>query len=99
MITSTKTEAIKHEECEVKLMTTNLTRLMPSFCINQQVRFTGGEGIVRRFQYEFGSWDYFVELEAGQYPDFGRVGAETMVILKEAELCAVLTKSRGVTIR
>ncbi|BAZ36785.1 hypothetical protein NIES4101_27050 (plasmid) [Calothrix sp. NIES-4101] len=56
-------------------MPTTLKRLMPIFCNTQRVKFVGGVGIVRRFQYEFGSWDYLVELEAGQYPDFGRVGA------------------------
>lgn len=62
---------------------------MPSFGNNQRVRFIGGVGIVRKFQYEFGSWDYFVEMEMGQHPDFGRVGAETMVILNEADLRAL----------
>lgn len=61
---------------------------MPEFTNNQRVRFIGGEGIVRKFKYEFGSWDYFVEMEMGQYPDFGRVGAETTVILNEVDLCA-----------
>lgn len=70
-------------------MPTTLKRLMPSFCNNQRVKFTGGVGIVRRFQYEFGSWDCLVEIGAGQYPDFGRVGAQTMVILKETELRAI----------
>jgi hypothetical protein len=68
-------------------MPTTLKRLMPTFYNNQRVKFIGGVGIVRRFQYEFGSWDYLVEMEMGQEPDFGRVGAETMVILKETELC------------
>jgi hypothetical protein len=68
-------------------MSTALIR-MPIFGNNQRVRFIGGEGIVRKLQYEFGSWDYLVEMEMGQYPDFGRVGAETMVILNEADLCA-----------
>jgi hypothetical protein len=70
---------------------------MPSFRNNQRVKFSSGEGIVRKFQYELGSWDYLIEIEAGQYPDFGRVGAETMVILREAELCPAESTSRGVT--
>jgi len=62
---------------------------MPRFGNNQRVRFTGGEGIVRKLQYEFSSWDYLIEMEMGIEPDFGRVGAETMIILNEAELCTV----------
>jgi hypothetical protein len=70
-------------------MPITLKRLMPSFCIDQRVKFIGGIGIVRRFQYEFGGWDYLVEIGAGQYPDFGRVGEQTMVIFKETELQAI----------
>jgi len=77
-------------------MMTTLIRLLPSFCNNQRVKFIGGSGIVRKSQYKFGSWDYIVEMGMGQYPDFGRVGAETMVILNEAELCVACSK---VTIR
>lgn len=70
------------------MLTSTALKRMPSFGNNQRVRFIGGEGVVRKFQYKFGAWDYFVEMEMGQYPDFGRVGAETMVILNEAELRA-----------
>jgi hypothetical protein len=61
---------------------------IPRFGNNQRVSFIGGEGIVKKLQHEFGSWNYQVEMEMGIEPDFGRVGAETMVILREAELCA-----------
>ncbi len=56
---------------------------IPSFTNNQQVKFIGGEGIIRKFQYKFGSWDYLVKMEMGQYPDFGRIGAQTIVLSDE----------------
>lgn len=68
-------------------MTTTLMKV-PSFRNTQQVRFVGGEGIVRKFKLESGSWMYVVEMALGLEPDFGRVGAETMVVLNEADLCA-----------
>jgi hypothetical protein len=68
-------------------MTTTLIG-MPSFRPAQQVRFVGGEGIVRNYQADTGTWIYLIEMPLGQEPDFGRVGAETMVVLPEADLCA-----------
>lgn len=68
-------------------MTATLIR-MPSFRLAQQVRFVGGEGIVRNYRPEAGTWTYLVEMALGQEPNFGRVGAETMVFLAEADLCA-----------
>lgn len=61
---------------------------VPSFRQTQQVSFVGGEGIVRNYRAEAGKWTYLVEMELGQKPDFGRVGAETMVLLNEADLRA-----------
>lgn len=60
----------------------------PEFRPMQTVRFLGGEGIVRSYKAEFGSWTYLIEMVLGLEPDFGRVGAETMVVLTEADLCA-----------
>jgi len=60
---------------------------MPSFHHAQQVSFVGGEGIVRSYKPESESWTYLVEMPLGRKPDFGRVGAETMVFLNEADLC------------
>lgn len=54
----------------------------------QRVRFVGGEGIVRNLKLETGSWKYLVEMPMGDEPSFGRVGAETMVLLSETELRA-----------
>ena len=67
---------------------------VPSFRYAQQVSFLGGEGIVRNYQPEAGNWTYLVEMALGQKPDFGRVGAETMVLLHESELRAAWSVKR-----
>ena len=55
---------------------------------DRKVRFIGGEGIVRSSSFEGGTWKYLVEMPQGREPTFGRVGAETMVLLNERELRA-----------
>ena len=58
-----------------------------SFHLHQQVSFVGGEGIVRNFKYENGNWQYLVEMPLSlPMPKFGRIGAETIVLLDEIEL-------------
>ena len=59
---------------------------IPKFCKNQSVWFVGGDGIIRRCMLESGFWTYLVEMPLGTEPGFGRVGAETMVLLDEADL-------------
>jgi len=59
------------------------------FLPSQRVSFYGGEGIVRNFKYESGSWIYLVEMPLGLEPDCGRVGAETMIFLNETDLSVV----------
>jgi hypothetical protein len=54
----------------------------------QLVKFIGGEGIIRSFEFKGRAWTYLVEMPMGIEPKFGRVGAETMVLLKETELRA-----------
>jgi hypothetical protein len=54
----------------------------------QLVKFIGGEGIIKSFKFEGRVWTYLVEMPMGIEPTFGRVGAETMVLLKETELRA-----------
>jgi hypothetical protein len=54
----------------------------------QLVKFIGGEGIIKSFKFEGRVWTYLVEMPMGIEPKFGRVGAETMVLLKETELRA-----------
>jgi hypothetical protein len=61
---------------------------VPKFHHRQRVRFIGGEGIVRNYKSGFGGWIYLVEMALGLEPDFGRIGAETMVLLNETDLCA-----------
>jgi hypothetical protein len=60
-----------------------------SFDRDQRVRFLGGEGIVRNLKFETENWTYLVEMPLGVEPNFGRIGAETMVLLNETELRAV----------
>ena len=61
-----------------------------SFDRHQQVSFIGGEGVVRNFKYENGAWKYLVEMPlAPVMPKFGRIGAETIVLLDEIELAAI----------
>ena len=61
-----------------------------SFDRHQQVSFIGGEGVVRNFKYENGTWKYLVEMPlAPVLPKFGRIGAETIVLLDEIELAAI----------
>jgi hypothetical protein len=67
---------------------TSLTIELHRFQPAQRVSFLGGEGIVRNLKLETGTWKYLVEMPMGDEPSFGRVGAETMVLLSETELRA-----------
>jgi hypothetical protein len=58
----------------------------PKFCTKHPVSFAGGEGTILGMKWEFGQWLYLVEMELGAEPEFGRVGAETMVLLDETDL-------------
>ncbi|MEH2258396.1 hypothetical protein [Nostoc sp.] len=59
---------------------------LPKFRNTQWVSFVGGEGIVRSYTPESGTWTYLIEMVLGLEPEFGRVGAETMILLTEADL-------------
>jgi hypothetical protein len=59
---------------------------LQKFALTQRVKFVGGEGIVRNFKFEAGNWIYLVEMPLELEPKFGRIGAETMVVLNEREL-------------
>lgn len=61
----------------------------PGFHLAQRVSFVGGDGIVQSYQPEDGTWAYIVEMALGPEPGCGRVGAETMVLLSEEDLCGV----------
>jgi len=58
----------------------------PKFRNTQWVSFVGGEGIVRSYTPESGTWTYLIEMALEREPDFGRVGAETTILLTEADL-------------
>jgi hypothetical protein len=58
----------------------------PKFKIDQKVEFVGGIGKIRDHRHESGSWIYYVEMELGAEPDFGRIGFETVIMLPEPEI-------------
>jgi hypothetical protein len=66
----------------------NTSMKIPSSDRDQQVQFLGGEGIIRNFKFEAENWTYLVEMPLGSEPTFGRIGAETMVLISETELRA-----------
>ena len=68
---------------------------VPKFRATQWVSFIGGEGIVRSYTPESGTWTYLIEMALGLKPDFGRVGAETMILLTEADLHLTHVASEG----
>jgi streptogramin lyase len=59
---------------------------LPQFCQGQTVTFVGGAGTIKNCRPESNDWTYLVEMELGAQPDFGRVGAETMVWLSESDV-------------
>jgi hypothetical protein len=61
-----------------------LTR--PKFTSNQTVRFIGGMGKIKAIQQQDSRWVYTIEMNMGVEPDFGRVGAETTIILAEQDV-------------
>lgn len=62
---------------------------VPKFNHNQPVRFIGGEGTVKHFRPDAGSWLYTVQMEMGPEPEMGRIGYETTVVLSETDLSAL----------
>ncbi|WP_088891072.1 hypothetical protein [Leptolyngbya ohadii] len=62
---------------------------VPRFNCEQMVRFVGGQGKIKAYHPESGSWQYMVEMEMGPEPDMGRIGYETTVVLLESDLIAV----------
>lgn len=59
---------------------------VPRFNCEQTVRFIGGQGRVKSYRPESGSWQYTVEMEMGPEPDMGRIGYETTIMLLESDL-------------
>lgn len=67
---------------------TAVCQTAPKFRHTQWVSFVGGEGAVQSYTPDAGSWTYVVEMTLGPDPTFGRIGAETTVIINEADLRA-----------
>lgn len=59
---------------------------VPQFDKNQTVRFVGGEGRVRGYHSDAGTWAYTVEMPMGPEPTMGRIGYETTIMLLEPDL-------------
>lgn len=59
----------------------------PKFNPQQKVSFIGGSGEVKQLKREAGNWIYTVEMHMGLEPDFGRIGAETTIVLEEQDIC------------
>lgn len=62
----------------------------PQFNCHQTVRFFGGTGKIKDIQRQAICWIYHVEMIQGVEPDFGRLGAETTIVLEEQDLRQVL---------
>ncbi|MGL5834641.1 MAG: hypothetical protein ACRC1Z_15605 [Waterburya sp.] len=58
----------------------------PKFVPNQTVRFIGGMGKITSIQPQDSRWVYTIEMSMGAEPDFGRVGAETTIVLAEQDV-------------
>lgn len=64
-------------------------KTLPKWGKDLRVRFIGGVGKIKSFRPDSKSWTYAVEMEMGAEPDFGRVGAETTIILYEEDILEV----------
>ncbi len=64
----------------------------PKFHCHQTVRFLGGIGKIKSIQQQAICWTYNIEMSMGVEPDFGRVGAETTIVLEEQDISQVEMK-------
>jgi hypothetical protein len=58
----------------------------PKFHEHQIVSFIGGKGRIETIQQQDNRWTYAVKMSMGARPDFGRVGAETTLLMEEQDL-------------
>ncbi|GAB4368196.1 MAG: hypothetical protein Kow00121_07130 [Elainellaceae cyanobacterium] len=58
----------------------------PKFNIDQEVRFTGGKGLVKHCYLDSGAWFYAIEMELDPEPSLNRIGEETKILLHEIEI-------------
>lgn len=61
----------------------------PKFDRHQTVRFIGGEGQIKSIQWQDNRWSYTIEMSMGAKPDFGRIGAETTIVLEEQDISQI----------
>jgi hypothetical protein len=59
---------------------------VPKFSSGQKVRFIGGEGIIKNYRPESGSWVYLLEMPMELELEMDRVGYETMIWLSEVDI-------------
>ena len=64
----------------------------PRFACHQTVSFFGGTGKIKDIQRQDICWIYYVEMSQGVEPDFGRIGAETTIVLEEHDIRHVEAK-------
>lgn len=60
--------------------------IVPKFCKDQQVSFSGGLEKIKNYFLDSGMWLYTIEMELGPEPDMGRIGSETTILLHQVEL-------------
>ena len=58
----------------------------PQFRTGQSVSFVGGTGTIKSRKPNSGRWIYVIEMPLGEIPMFGRIGAESSILLIEADL-------------
>ncbi|MDZ8026269.1 MAG: hypothetical protein RMX65_009290 [Nostoc sp. DedQUE01] len=59
---------------------------VPKFRSGQKVAFLGGEGVIKNYRPQSGSWVYLLEMPMDLEPEMGRVGYETMIWLSEVDI-------------
>jgi hypothetical protein len=64
--------------------------VLPKFRQGQTVGFIGGEGIIKNYRPELGSWVYLVEMPMKLEPEMDRIGYETMIWLSEVDIYSSL---------
>ncbi|MEH2080626.1 MAG: hypothetical protein V7K89_11640 [Nostoc sp.] len=65
------------------------------FCKGEIVSFLGGEGVIKNYRFESGSWEYLVEMPMGPEPEMGRVGYETTIWLPEVDISSLVNHFSG----
>jgi hypothetical protein len=54
-----------------------------------KVRFLGGIGKIKSFRPQSNTWTYTIEMEMGAERDFGRIAAQTTILLHEEDILGV----------